>query len=55
MTKRTIKIISTNISTEKGTIKKPVEFIELNNLGIKNDAHSGSWHRQVSMLGTESF
>lgn len=51
----TIKIISTNISTKKGIIKKPIEFIELNNLGVKNDAHSGSWHRQVSMLGTESF
>lgn len=50
-----IKIISTNISTEKGTIKKPVAQIELNDYGVKDDAHSGSWHRQVSMLGTESF
>jgi len=52
---QTIKILSTNISVEKGTIKKPIEFIELNNLGVKNDAHAGSWHRQVSMLGVESF
>jgi molybdenum cofactor synthesis domain-containing protein len=50
-----IKIISTNISTEKGTIKKPVAQIELNDYGVKDDAHAGSWHRQVSMLGTESF
>jgi len=55
MDKKTIKIISTNISVEKGTVKIPIESIELNNLGVKGDAHSGSWHRQVSMLGTESF
>jgi molybdenum cofactor synthesis domain-containing protein len=55
MEMQTIKILSTNISTEKGTVKKPIEFIELNKLGVKNDAHAGSWHRQVSMLGIESF
>ncbi len=55
MKPQTIKILSTNVSTEKGTIKKPVEFIELNKLGVNNDAHAGSWHRQVSMLGVESF
>jgi len=55
MNTQSIKIISTNISTKKGTIKKPVESIELNNHGVKNDAHAGSWHRQVSMLGVESF
>ena len=51
----TIKILSTNISTKKGTVKKPVEYIELNDRGIKDDAHAGKWHRQVSMLGVESF
>lgn len=55
MKPQSIKIISTNISTEKGTIKKPVEHIELSETGIKDDAHAGHWHRQVSMLGTESF
>ena len=55
MKPQTIKILSTNISKEKGVIKKPIEFIELNKLGVKNDAHAGSWHRQVSMLGVESF
>lgn len=50
-----IKVLSVNISTEKGTIKVPVETIELNELGVANDAHSGDWHRQVSMLGKESF
>lgn len=55
MDKKQIKILSTNISTEKGTVKKPVDYIELNSYGIKDDAHAGKWHRQVSMLGTESF
>jgi len=55
MQQKTIKIRSTNISTEKGTIKKPISQIELNNCGVKDDAHAGNWHRQVSMLGTESF
>ncbi|HDP54387.1 MAG TPA: MOSC domain-containing protein [Bacteroidetes bacterium] len=50
-----VKVLSVNISTEKGTVKKPVESIELTEKGISNDAHAGSWHRQVSMLGKESF
>jgi molybdopterin adenylyltransferase len=52
---KTIKILSTNISIEKGTIKKPVSVIELCGIGVEGDAHSGTWHRQVSMLGVESF
>jgi molybdopterin adenylyltransferase len=50
-----LKIKSVNISVEKGTIKKPVESIELTAAGIKNDAHSGKWHRQVSLLAWESM
>lgn len=50
-----IKVLSVNISEKKGTIKKPVDFIDLNDHGVKGDAHSGPWHRQVSLLGTESF
>lgn len=49
-----IKVVSVNISEKKGTIKKPVDQIELNEIGVKDDAHSGNWHRQVSLLGTES-
>ncbi len=49
-----LKIISVNISEKKGTIKVPVEYIDLNENGVKNDAHSGKWHRQVSLLGVES-
>lgn len=50
-----IKVLSVNISKGKGTVKLPVESIELNELGVMGDAHAGDWHRQVSMLGKESF
>jgi molybdopterin adenylyltransferase len=51
----TIKIIATSLSEKKGTIKKVQSFIELNENGVKGDAHAGSWHRQVSLLGVESI
>ena len=50
-----VKIISVNISTEKGTIKKPAAQIELSHQGVNCDAHAGNWNRQVSLLGTESI
>ncbi|NVO21569.1 MAG: MOSC domain-containing protein [Bacteroidetes bacterium] len=50
-----MKILSVNISEKKGTIKKPVEAIYLNNRGVEQDAHSGTWHRQVSLLAKESI
>jgi len=50
-----IKVISVNKSERKGTVKEPVARIELNASGVQGDAHSGNWHRQVSLLGTESF
>jgi len=53
--KSDISVISVNISKEKGTIKVPVREIELNSLGVKNDAHAGKWHRQVSLLARESI
>lgn len=50
------KVLEVNISEKKGTIKKPIEFGEFEiDLGLKGDAHSGNWHRQVSLLGQESF
>jgi molybdopterin adenylyltransferase len=49
-----IKILSTNISEAKGTIKKPVDSVTLDQNGVQKDAHSGPWHRQVSLLGKES-
>ncbi|HSH50160.1 MAG TPA: MOSC domain-containing protein [Bacteroidales bacterium] len=50
-----IKVVSVNISEQKGVIKKPVEMIQLNEKGVVNDAHAGDWHRQVSLLAKESI
>jgi molybdenum cofactor synthesis domain len=50
-----IKILSVNTSEKKGTVKKPVEQIQLTEIGVVGDAHSGKWHRQVSMLAAESI
>ena len=51
-----MKVVSVNISEKKGTIKVPVEKIELReNHGIVGDAHAGKWHRQVSLLAIESL
>ena len=49
------EVKSVNISVKKGTIKEPVESIELNDRGIFEDAHAGKWHRQVSLLAEESI
>lgn len=49
------KVLSVNISEKKGTIKLPVEHIELNELGVIDDAHAGPWGRQVSLLAIESI
>jgi len=44
------------ISENKGERKKPVEAVELReNHGIVGDAHAGEWHRQVSLLASESI
>ncbi len=51
----TINILSVNISEKKGTIKKPVQSISLSNIGVAGDAHSGKWHRQISLLAKESI
>jgi len=50
-----LDIKSVNISERKGIIKTPVKTIELNEKGVFGDAHAGSWHRQISLLGTESI
>lgn len=50
------KILSINISKEKGVVKVPVESAELKvDHGIVGDAHAGNWHRQISLLGQESI
>lgn len=50
-----INVLATSISEKKGTIKTVQPFIELNTKGVNGDAHAGSWHRQVSLLGKESI
>ena len=50
-----IKVLSVNISKEKGVIKKPVDQIVITENGIENDAHAGDWHRQISLLAKESI
>ncbi|MEI6206368.1 MAG: MOSC domain-containing protein [Desulfuromonadales bacterium] len=44
------------ISENKGERKTPVDSVELReNHGIVGDAHAGDWHRQVSLLASESI
>jgi molybdenum cofactor synthesis domain-containing protein len=50
-----IKILSVNISEKKGTIKTPVGKIKITTKGVSKDAHAGDWHRQISLLGSESI
>lgn len=50
-----VKIKSLNLSEKKGTIKMPVNTVEITETGVENDAHAGLWHRQVSLLGLESL
>jgi cyclic pyranopterin phosphate synthase len=50
------KVLSVNISEKKGVVKEPVDQGEFKvDHGLVNDAHSGDWHRQVSLLAKESF
>lgn len=50
------KIVSLNISKNKGTEKKPVATAVLRpDHGMEGDAHAGNWHRQVSLLARESI
>jgi MOSC domain-containing protein YiiM len=49
-------VVSVCISEAKGQRKTPVAAVELReNHGIVGDAHAGDWHRQVSLLATESI
>ena len=43
-------------SSKKGVVKTPVDQAELRvKHGIVGDAHAGDWHRQISLLATESI
>ncbi len=49
-------VLAVCTSEKKGTQKTQVPQIELvENWGIKGDAHAGTWHRQVSLLGFEKI
>ncbi len=50
------KVVAVNISEKKGIPKSPIGkgYFEVDQ-GLVGDAHAGNWHRQVSLLGTESF
>ena len=51
-----ITIESIAISKHKGTVKKCIPEAQLiENHGIKEDAHAGDWHRQLSFLSAESI
>ena len=48
-------VVAVCISEKKGTIKHPVESIDVKREhGILGDAHAGNWHRQISLLASES-
>lgn len=48
-------VIAVCVSEKKGTQKHEVPEIQLKkDHGIVGDAHAGDWHRQVSLLGSES-
>ena len=49
------KVLAVCISERKGTMKHPVEKIDVRiDHGIIGDAHAGNWHRQISLLADES-
>jgi MOSC domain-containing protein YiiM len=50
------RVVAVCISENKGERKTPVDAVELReNHGIVGDAHAGDWHRQVSLLASESI
>ena len=50
------KVLAVNISEKKGTRKTNVNACHvLKDFGLKDDAHGGPWHRQVSLLANESI
>ena len=50
------KVLAVNISEKKGTKKTNIKSCALlKDFGLKDDAHAGPWHRQVSLLANESI
>ena len=48
------KVLAVCISERKGVVKHAVDCVEVDEKGIKGDAHSGDWHRQISLLSVDS-
>ncbi len=50
------KVMAVCISEKKGTAKINIHECEvIEGFGLKNDAHGGKWHRQVSLLSYEKI
>lgn len=50
------KVIAVCISEIKGIQKRNIHTANvIENFGIKNDAHAGNWHRQVSLLSYDKI
>jgi len=50
------KVVSVNISKDKGEKKRNVgQCMLIQDKGLKDDAHAGFMHRQVSLLATDSI
>lgn len=50
------QIVEVSISNKKGVRKDNIpEGFLIENFGLKDDAHAGDWHRQVSLLAIESI
>jgi molybdenum cofactor synthesis domain-containing protein len=47
------RVVSVNVSRDKGTVKTPVDRIAIDAHGVVGDAHAGPWHRQVSLLSRD--
>lgn len=55
MTARTGRVLAVNISEKRGEKKHNInEAYVKSDWGIEVDAHSGGWHRQVSLLSLSS-
>jgi MOSC domain-containing protein YiiM len=50
------RVVSVNIAAEKGVRKSPRAQVALvAEHGVEGDGHAGPWHRQVSLLASESI
>lgn len=50
------KVVSVNLNAERGFMKYPVAEVVLKvSHGVIGDGHAGEWHKQVSLVGLESY